>query len=138
MSFKPGTCSIPSVWCGKGKMPAKTNEKKYTRRGTPLECMKQGYGAGYHSEHSKHLPKSSLQRIKYVGPKMEDRFRENNIKTMGELRTKMKSKSPDAIKTTLGKILKKNDGSLDGRAYNSVLLYLYSQGITNLPQCRKL
>ncbi len=33
----------PRIYCGKGKMPA---NGVYLRKGSPLECLKKGFGAG--------------------------------------------------------------------------------------------
>ncbi len=133
--FEPRKCAIPTTWCGKGPKPANTNEVKYTRAGTPAECLQKGFGAGAAKERSKSLPQSSLQRIKYVGPEMEKKLRSKGIRTLDGLIKKTRTMTPVQVATLLKGTLRKKNGALDSRAYNSVLLYLYNSGKTNLPQC---
>lgn len=139
--FDPQECSIPTVYCGtKKKIPTKEgNDLRYTRKGTPYECMTKGYGAGMHSEKAKHLPKSSLQRIKYIGDVHEENFRKKKIATVTNLVTRARVLTKDELRIFLEEILLKKDGTIDMRAYNSVLLYLYSKGVyENLPACTKI
>lgn len=132
--FKPKRCTIPTVYCGnKKKTP-----KKYVRKGTRVECIRKGFGAGKYSERALSLPKYSLQRIKYVGEKYEKRFKNNQIHNTKDLLKElgpMTSKNKELI---LKKILRRKDKKLDGKAYNMVILYLYHNGQSNLPKCKKL
>lgn len=111
---------------------------RYTRVGTPTECMQRGFGAGAAKERLQRLPSTSLQRIKYVGPKMEARFHEAGIRTTTALVNQMRTKTAAQIQSTLRRILQREGGGLDGRAYNSTLLYLYSNGVPHLPQCTSI
>lgn len=120
------------MWCGKGSKP-----KGYDTTGNSYQCLQMGFGAGMHSERNKNLPADSLQRIKYVGEKMEARFKRNKIKTMSQLVSTTKKMTVSDVEKLLKKILKKTDGSLDGRAYNSTILYLHSKKVKT-PQCKDL
>lgn len=138
-TFKESKCAIPSLWCGKGPVPKNIrNDKKYTRKGTSVECMKQGFGAGMMSEKSKHLPPASLQQIKYIGETHEKNFKKAKIETINKLIKTFKSKEPEQIKLLLSGILMKKNSTLDKKAYNSVLLFLYRHGNSNIPSCFSL
>lgn len=144
MSFKKEDCVIPTVWCGKGAIP-KTPPiggggvgTKYTRAGSSYECMKKGFGAGYYTERNKHLPQNSLEKIKYVGETYVEKFNDNGIHTLPELLKYAKSVTRGQLQQTLRSILTKKGGIVDERAYNSVLVYLFENGIENPPACTRL
>jgi hypothetical protein len=112
---------------------------KYLRKGTAEECMKKGFGAGMMNEKTKNLPSSSLQKIKYIGETHEDNFKSKRIGTTTALLNFAKSHSENEVKELLSKVLKKKGGAgLDGRAYNSVIMWLYGKGVKDVPECKAL
>lgn len=134
--FDPDYCAVPSLWCGDNDMPTRiTNDKKYTGKGTRAYCMKKGYGAGMYAERAKSLPPSSLKNIKYIGDEYEKKFMVYKINTIQDL--KQRGKNPKSLDKILLIVFTKSDGVLDKRGYNSVLLYLYRNGTSNLPSCKK-
>jgi hypothetical protein len=143
MSFKETDCYIPRIWCGeKGTYPkGYKDDGYYNKVGTRYECLKQGIGVGISSTKKKHLPRNSLQQIKYIGEKHEEHFINAGINTIDELLREMGRKTSQQIKDTLHTILGKRNGKkvvLDTKAYNSVLLYLYRHGVVNVPVCKKM
>jgi len=132
MPLDKSKCAIPKIWCGNGKRP-----KGYSKEGSRYECLRVGFGAGSAEERNKYLPKDSLRRIKYVGEKMEARFKRAKITTMTGLVSKCKSMSVEKIEKMLKTILVREGGALDGRAFNSVILFLDSKRVKT-PQCKKL
>jgi hypothetical protein len=139
-TFDVDKCAIPSVWCGKGDVPKGVKDGvKYTRKGSAEECMKKGFGAGMMTEKAKNLPATSLQTIKYVGETHEQNFRNARIATTTALIKYAKTHTPANVKTMLTRVLKKKgDAGLDGKAYNSVILWLYHKGIKDVPECTVL
>lgn len=137
--FDPNTCTIPTVYCGtKKNVPKKstTNNTRYVRKGTSYECMTKGFGAGAITEKIKKLPLNSLQRIKYVGEIYESNFRKKNINNTDQLIFHVKPLKKEKLATLLKTVFKKKDGVVDKRAYNSTLIFLYTNGVyINLPQC---
>ncbi len=138
MSFDIDKCIIKKVWCGNADQIPSSRKKHYKKVGSRYECLKQGFGAGSHIERSNNLPKNSLQHISYIGPKMESNFKANNIQTISQLKTDMKNKSALTKDNFLKKILVNSDGTLNKKAYNSVISYLYQNGILNLPSCKTI
>ena len=137
--FDPRQCVIPTIWCGNGNIPKKSRKKVYTHKGTPLQCLRKGFGAGMWSERKLSLPNDSLQNIKYIGDIYEERFVRNGIENVHDLLDFGRSNSPGVIEKTLKRILKrKNGGGVDKRAYNIILVYMYKNGINNLPKCDNL
>ena len=138
MAFRIKDCAIPTVWCGNGAVPnAIKNNGRYTKAGTPHECMKKGFGAGKYSERDKNLPKNSLQHIKYVGAVYEGKFQAEGITSLVRLKSVMRGKTPAQIRTVLQRVFKKGKG-IDKRGYNSTVFYLYQNGFTNVPQCSRI
>lgn len=143
-SFKETTCYIPRVWCGKKDTypSGYQDDSYYYKAGTRTECLKQGIGVGMASVKKKHLPRNSLQQIKYIGEKHEESFVKAGIKNINDLLREAGSKTSPQIKALLEKILGKAAGKgkkvLDNRAYNSVILYLYRHGVVNVPGCKKM
>jgi hypothetical protein len=134
-TFDVTKCKIPTVYCGdKRKIPKSPDPHSvYTRVGTRSECLKKGIGYGLNQR--KYGP-DSIRLIKYIGKQHALVLAKQGIKTCKQLVAKVKKlKSKE---TWLSKVLEKTDGSVDGRAYNSVLIYLYLNGVTNLPPCKKL
>lgn len=137
MSFKKEECNIPTMWCGNGPVP---QGNKYNKAGTPYECMKKGFGAGYYTEKAKHLPASSLENIKYVGEVYNSNFRDEGIYTIDHLITYSKRHSLRELEDLLSKTLVKKNKVIDERAWNSTLLFLNDKGVENskLPRCKKI
>lgn len=141
MAFNPKKCAFGSVYCGTQiSIPeSKIFNTYYTRRGTPNECLRKGIGIALYEQNLKTLPKNSLQRIKYIGVKYNNNFKNKNIKTTISLLKFAKSNSVANIEKLLKSVLKKsNSNVIDRRAYNSVLMYLYMNGYTKIPQCKKI
>lgn len=133
--FDVRKCAIPTVWCGKGRPPkSKDLLMRYTRVGTGYECLKKGIGVGC----AKSKKTTGLQGIKYVGPVYEAAFKKNKISSVPQLRAYVKSHSVANVESLLKKCLKKKDGKVDYRAYNSILVMLYLSGINKLPSCSKI
>jgi len=137
-SFSEEVCIIPEIWCGNSATPPKTKGKIYYKTGTRYECMKRGFGAGTYTERGLNLPVTSLQKIKYVGPTYEQNFKKAGIKTLAQLVTQAGPKTSAQIKVMLEKILSRENGVLDSRAYNSTVMYLHRHGVSNLPSCHKI
>ena len=142
MAFNEATCKIPTVYCGTKSRPPATHpdyRMRYTRPGTRYQCLQKGFGGGIAKEQESSLPATSLRNIKYIGATHETNFRRSNIRTLTDLkRIQSRYTTPAALSRFLKTVLVKSNGSLDGRAYNMVLLYLHKQGKTNLPPCKRL
>jgi len=138
--FKETDCYIPVVWCGQSEKPPKEkkNDTYYYKTGTRVECIRRGFGAGTHTERNSKLPAKSLQKIKYIGEKHEKKFKKAGMDDTNALIKKMKKKTTNEKEKILKKILTKKDGTLDVRAYNSTILYLYRHGMGDVPACKKL
>lgn len=134
MSFRAKDCEIPTIWCGKGAAKG----SKYKGKGTPLQCLKKGFGAGKYTEIKKNLPEDSLQQIKYIGEKYEKKLKNKGIKNLKELKSFARKSSKTGIEMTLKRAFKNSANKIDYRPYNSALLYLHKEGIKTLPQCKKL
>ena len=135
--FNPKICAIPKVWCGRRNQKRNTNESRYTRKGKSYECLQQGIGAGIYQERKARLNTNSLQHIRYITPSYESELGRRNLRTLNQL-VGFARRYPIQLDDILHAALRRRDGTLDLRAYNSVLLYLYNQGITNLPACIRL
>jgi hypothetical protein len=136
--FDVDRCAIPTVYCGSGAVPErkKGDDKYYTGVGTPYQCMQKGFGAGMYSEKNKSIPKTSVQTIKYVGEVYERNFKNHKINYLEDLKKYANSHNEEELKELLKDVFDKSGGILDKRAYNSTLLYLYKNGVENLPQCK--
>ena len=128
-------CIIKSIWCGDG---TSYDPKYYNKVGTSYECLKKGIGAGMKKERLKNISKNSLQNIPYIGDTMEQRFKLYRILTTDDLKKEIKTMSKSRIQSFLQEILKNKDNKINGKAYNSVIFYLYTIGFTDLPKCNKL
>lgn len=133
MGFDSRKCTIKIVYCGNSN---DFDRNKYTRKGTAHECLKQGIGAGTSTERKKHIPRTSLQNIKYVGPIYEQNFKNNGVSSLSQLEWLFGRLSKSEQKKFLKKVSKNADGHTDYRVYNSVLLYLYNKNINGLTSCR--
>ena len=98
-----------------------------------------------HKEKAQHLPAVSLQRIKYVGPAYAQNFQENeNIATTEALVARVAGMRGRAVRTNVRNLIRtqvtKANGTVDKRAYNSVLMYLYQHGTpaNKLPRCVRI
>jgi hypothetical protein len=138
--FNEEDCYVPIPFCGEGDVlpKGKKNDTYYHRLGTRYECLKQGIGVGIHTEKRKDLPKNSLQQIKYIGEKLEGNFVKAGIRDITSLLREAGKKTSTQIESMLRPILKRKNGVIDERAYNSVVLYLYRHGIANVPKCKKI
>lgn len=138
--FKIEKCKIPKVYCGNGdwKTAKPNNYSKYYKNGTSHECVKSGIGAGMMIEKVKGLGKSSLQNIPYVGPTYEANFRKKKVATISALIKRIDDKSKDYVKKFLESVFTKSNGSIDHKGINSVIMYLYGKGYTNMPSCKKI
>lgn len=141
-SFDEKLCIIPEIWCGDSPVPPKKKDKKYYKNGSRYECLRKGIGVGMFKD--KVLSSNSLQNIKYVGDKYEQNFKNYGISNINQLIKKINELSSKGISTFLKNVFKKSDGTLDKRAYNSTLLYLYripggsNKVNTELPSCIKI
>jgi len=136
--FVEADCIIPQIWCGNDNTPPKKRGVIYSKTGTRYECMKKGFGAGTHIERNSNLPLNSLQQIKYVGEKHEASFKSSGIKTIPQLISQMKLKTSSEASAILKRILTKSNSVLDVKAYNSIALYLYKNGVPSAPPCQKI
>jgi len=133
--FDPKACEIPKIWCGKGNKP-----NTYSKKGTPYDCMKIGFGAGMHTERKKNISPTSLQNIKYVGETFEKRFVRKKITSTTSLLKFATKSSKSQIDGLLREVFIRKSCGLDKRAYNSTLMYLYQHGISSvkIPSCSKI
>lgn len=133
-NFDQRQCVIPGIWCGSGAMPQNTATKRYSKAGTPLECLQQGIGAGTHIERRKYLDDTSLQTIRYVSDVHEAALIRQGIRNTDELIMYCKAHNGNDISSLLRRVLSKKS-QLDVRAYNSVLMFLYTHGVRTMPSC---
>lgn len=139
--FDTELCVIPTVYCGsKSSLPSykRGDRTKYTRKGTPKECLSKGIGAGVYQELRNNISENSLLHIYYIGKVHNKNFEKHGIKTKSQLISYVRPKSKTAIEKFLIKVLTKSNGTLDLRAYNSVLLFLHDSKVKGLPKCVKL
>lgn len=134
--FDLSKCSIPTYWCGSGdELPPEKDGRRYVRKGTPTECLRIGVGVGKYTVLRERLPPTSLQQIKYVGDKYEEKFRRYNISSLSHLVNYAQTHSPTDLQKLLRAVYTKSSKVVDLRAYNSTLSYLYQRGVLRLPQC---
>jgi hypothetical protein len=140
MPFDPDKCYIPTVYCGnkERKYPYVEKDNLYEGKGTPHQCLKKGFGGAVARENKKHLPPDSVQMIRYVGPLFEENFRKENILSTKQLIKYVRDNSARNIEQMLRRVFSNSNGSLNGKGYNSTLLYLYHNGQSRLPQCTNL
>lgn len=147
MAFDPTKCLLPTIWCGKGPLPTsaekrvdRKNNVKYVKEGSKEECVQKGFGAGMFSERAKSLPDTSLQKIKYVGETYEKNFKTVRIETTLDLLTFARGSPTKSILDLILKVTTKKDGKIDHKAYNSILLWLYNNGVdsSKIPSCHRL
>jgi hypothetical protein len=137
--FNVQKCDIPTIWCGESNIPPKKRKdgNYYYKTGTRYECLKKGFGAGSHTEKNKNLGPKSLQQIRYIGETHERQFINAGIKNTDDLLKYVKGKNKEQVEKFLKTVLKKGK-SIDTRSYNCVILYLYKNGNTNVPECEKI
>jgi hypothetical protein len=135
--FNPDKCYIPTVYCGnkEKKYPYVEKDNRYLGQGTPHQCMRKGFGASIARENKKNIPVSSLQNIRYVGPKFEEAFQKEGIATLNQLLIFIQNNPVQTTKTMLERVFRNANGSLNGKGFNSTLLYLYRNGNKQLPGC---
>jgi hypothetical protein len=138
-------CLIPTQYCGDitNPLPTKNIREniKYTKRGTPSSCMKKGVGVGIHIEKKNNLSSLSLQQIKYVGQHYEDKFKRNRINTIIDLIKYIKTHSKEHNERLLKNVVKMRNNSVDYKAYNSIIHYLYFSNevsLSKIPFCKKI
>lgn len=135
MAFSRDRCVIRKIYCGDGRKPADTRDKKYSRVGTRHECMKRGFGVADWEHRKKGLSAMSLQQIPYIGPKYEANFKRARVYTIKSLLSRVKGMSAADKKKLIDRGCKRAGGSIDQKAFNSVVLFLDDRGIKNLPTC---
>lgn len=136
MSFNKSACVIRKMYCGNGKIPKDTATKKYSRRGTSYECLKKGYGIANWEHRKKNLSKTSLQQIMYIGPAYEANFKRQKIYSITSLLSKLKEKTATEKRKIISNGCKRKNGSVDQKAFNSVVLFLHEKGVKGLPSCK--
>ena len=136
MVFDKSACVIRKMYCGDGKLPRNTHTKKYSRIGTRSECLKKGFGVATWEHRKKKLSRDSLQQIMYIGPVHEENFKKRGISSIKTLLSKLKNMTMSEKEKLINKSCKKNNGTIDQRAVNAVLLFLNDNGIKNLPPCK--
>ena len=136
MVFNKSACLVRKVYCGNGKVPPDTATVKYSRKGTQYECLRKGYGIADWEHRNKSLSKNSLQRIMYIGPKYEENFKKLKIYSTKSLVTKTAGLTKEEKKALVAKGCRRENGSVDQRAFNAVILFLYNQGQQELPSCK--
>ena len=136
MSFNKSNCVIRKTYCGNGNVPKDTSTQKYSRKGTPYECMQKGYGVSYWIQRKKTLSQNSLQQIIYIGPVFEKNFKKHKIYSQMSLINKLEPLSMTEKKKLLTSICKRKNGGIDQRAFNSVVLFLHQKRVKNLPSCK--
>lgn len=138
MSYDIDRCIIPKVWCGNSNTIPKKNKKQYYKVGTRYECLKSGFGAGMHTEKRKGFDDKSLQQIPYVGPKMEKKLKKRGIANTKQLISELRDMSANEKRDLLKSTLKNSNGQVNNFAYNSVIRYLYENGVLDLPKCKEI
>ena len=136
MSFNKSNCIIRKTYCGDGKVPKDTATKKYSRKGTGHECLKKGFGIADWEHRNKSLTKTSLQQIIYIGPAFETNFKKKKIYSITSLVNKLQGLTTKDKRELIASACKRKNGSLDQRAFNSVVLFLHERGVKNLPSCK--
>ncbi len=136
MSFNKSNCIIRKTYCGNGKVPKDTSTKKYSRKGTPYECLRKGIGVGVWEHRKKSLSKTSLQQIIYIGPALEANFKKKQIYSITSLVNKLQKLATKEKREIIAAACKRKNGSIDQRAFNSVVLFLHERGVKNLPSCK--
>ena len=136
MVFRKSDCVIRKIYCGDKNVPADTATKKYSRAGSRQECLQRGFGIADAQNRLKRLRPNSLQNIVYIGDTYDQNFRKKGIRTLAGLQTKMKSLGANQKLDFLRKILIKKNKVVDQKAINSVIMWLHSKGVGNLPGCK--
>ena len=130
-------CIIRKIYCGsKKRLPADTASQKYSRKGTAYECMQRGFGVADWAHKKAALPKNSLQQIPYIGPVYESAFKRKKIGTIPALIKRCESLSAAEKKVLLSSCVTRANDSIDQRALNSVIYFLHTHGVTQLPRCK--
>ena len=137
MAFDPDQCYIPTVYCGRQARvyPYVEGENRYLGPGDAQQCMRKGFGAATARENKKRLPATSLQNIRYVGPVFEEAFGREGIATLNQLINYVQNHAVGATRSMLERVFRNRNGTLNGKGFNSTLLYLYKHGNNQLPAC---
>jgi hypothetical protein len=136
MPFNKSACIVRKLYCGDGTIPKDSASKKYSRKGTSYECLKKGYGTADWEHRKKNLTKTSLQQIMYIGPVYETNFRKKKIYSITSLIKKTENLSVKEKREVIAAGCKRKNGSVDQRAFNTVVLFLHERGVKNLPVCK--
>ncbi len=137
MSFNKNACIVRKLYCGNnGKIPKDTATKKYSRKGLPYECLRKGYGIADWDHRKKNLTKASLQQIMYIGPVYEANFKKKQIYSITSLIKKLGGLSAKEKRTIIAAGCKRKNGTMDQKAFNSVVLFLHDRGQKELPSCK--
>lgn len=138
--FNLEECAIPTFWCGESDTPPKSKDPliRYLRNGTRGECLKIGVGVGKYSTLKAGLPSTSLQQLKYVGEAFEKKFKAAGVNNTNELLEFARTRPIAEIEKLLKRVLTKSNSVVDARAYNSTLVFLYRNGIGDLPRCTRI
>lgn len=136
MTFNKNACIIRKLYCGDGKIPKDTTVKKYSRKGTSYECLKKGYGIADWEHRKKDLPKTSLQQILYIGPAYEANFKKKKIYSIKSLITKTRELNTTEKRKLIATVCSNKNGTIDQKAFNSVVLFLHERGEKDLPTCK--
>jgi len=136
MQFDKSKCITSKIYCGdKNALPPNTATQKYSRKGTPHECLKKGFGMGMWTEKKKLLPATSLQHITYVGDVFEEHFKNEGMNTQAQLLQKFRALTRANKRNLLLRCCRKRNNVVDYRVYNSVLLFLHEHNVNDLPLC---
>ncbi len=144
-------CVVPKPYCGTNAVvPPNAGRKKYRGRGTQVECLKQGFGAGYYSAERNHLPPQSLLRVPYINARMVTNFqnvplpvppRAGNPPFIGSLLDLedyvLDVNNDGIVGPYLRTVCTTPRSGFSAKAFNSLCLYLYDAGIhpPALPPC---
>jgi len=133
-NFNREDCIIRTAYCGEGAVPRDTLSKKYSRAGTRGECLQKGIGVGLAQERTKNIPANSLQKIMYIGPVYEEKFKTQKVRNLTQLKSVIATK--ENKRQFIERCCTRKTGTVDQRAVNAVLMYLHDSGVRDLPRCR--
>ncbi|KKK57936.1 hypothetical protein LCGC14_3049460, partial [marine sediment metagenome] len=116
--------------------PKDTVTKKYSRKGASYECLKKGFGIADWEHRKKNLTKTSLQQIMYIGPVYETNFKKKQIYSITSLIKKLEGLSTKEKRDIISAGCRRKNGSMDQKAFNSIVLFLHGRNLKNLPSCK--
>lgn len=138
--FNIQECAIPTYWCGEADTPPASKDPliRYLRAGTRSECLRIGVGVGKYGTLKSGLPPTSLQQLKYVGDAYEKKFKAAGVNNTTELLEFARTRPISEIEKLLKRVLTKSNSVVDARAYNSTLVFLFRNGVGDLPRCTRI